>query len=147
MLNKYSRTIMKNNKSIDFNNDRQMVSSFNKLPPTQSGASFKHRNAHHESIASTTLNIVPVPVNDDKFLSPSQVAREMLYNCQVFRRKDFNVQTLMAGTGNGGGLSGDAHSSSRSKVEIATSRTGKGNISIRKNLLGIKSVLGHHQQL
>lgn len=34
-------------------------------------------------------------------LSPSQVAREMLQNCRVMRRKDFTVSPLKAGDGNG----------------------------------------------
>jgi len=34
-------------------------------------------------------------------LSPSQVAKEMLYNCKVLRRKDFTVQPLMQGSGMG----------------------------------------------
>ncbi len=34
-------------------------------------------------------------------MSPSQVAREMLQNCRVMRRKDFTVSPLKAGDGNG----------------------------------------------
>ena len=30
-------------------------------------------------------------------LSPSQIAKEMLFNCRVMRRKDFTVSPLKAG--------------------------------------------------
>ncbi len=63
-----------------------------------------------ESPLAVSIRRCPVEFNplkeimqeEGKNLSPSQIAKEMLQNCNVVRRKDFTVQPLVAGTGNGG---------------------------------------------
>jgi hypothetical protein len=64
-------------------------------------------------------------------LSPSQIAKEMLFNCKVMRRKDFTVSPLKAGE----------------KTKGADSPSNKSKISgiarIKTNLNNTRSALGY----
>ena len=65
-------------------------------------------------------------------LSPSQIAKEMLFNCRVMRRKDFTVSPLKAGEK----TKGDTNSpSNKSKIS--------GAARIKTNFNNTKSALGY----
>jgi hypothetical protein len=68
-------------------------------------------------------------------LSPSQVAKEMLLNTKVIRRKDFTVQPLKAGQGMGK----DPNSPTMKNSSFGRESD---SISIKRNLMGTKSALG-----
>ncbi len=78
---------------------------------------------------------------DGRNLSPSQVAREMLLNCKVLRRKDFTVQPLVAGSGMGT----DPNSPSNKSKRMASFRKGEA-IALQRSLLGTKSALGQNNK-
>lgn len=64
-------------------------------------------------------------------LSPSQVAKEMLFNCKVMRRKDFTVSPLKAGEK----TKDPSSPSNRSKIS--------GIARIKTNFNNTKSALGY----
>lgn len=81
------------NKSIDFND--RMSSTYNKYD-TQSRISeiSSPFGAAMQAAKKSQLEnhpLLEIMQEEGKNLSPSQVAKEMLYNCKVFRRKDFTV--------------------------------------------------------
>lgn len=65
-------------------------------------------------------------------LSPSQIAKEMLFNCRVMRRKDFTVSPIKPGERSGK----DPNSPSMK------SKASGGLAKLKSNLGGGKSVLG-----
>lgn len=95
------------NKSIDFN-DRDN-SSFGKMNTSGTTSSDINNSPFALAVIKAKRGDCPVENNplkeimqeEGRNLSPSQVAREMLLNSKVIRRKDFTVQTLKAGSGMG----------------------------------------------
>lgn len=92
------------NGSMDFN-DRQ---SYPSSPYNNKNSSVA---SDYSPFSAAVANAKKCPVEhnpireimeeEGRNLSPSQVTREMLFNCRVMRRKDFNVNPLMAGSGMG----------------------------------------------
>lgn len=94
------------NRSIDFND--RLSSGLDRTNTSATGSITDNSSPFAAACIKASLRQnCPVENNplrelmeeEGKNLSPSQVTKEMLYNCRVMRRKDFNVTALKAGTG------------------------------------------------
>ena len=132
---------LNNNRSIEFN-DRETLSITKRSGTNASDtvtSPFTISIKQAERYCQVENNPLKKVINEEgRNLSPSQIAREMLLNTKVLRRKDFTVAPLKAGQGMGK----DPNSpSNRNNVSFA--RDNSGTISVKRNLMGTKSALGY----
>lgn len=126
------------NRSLDFNDRDSTSLSLAKSNGTNDPSPFAIavKRAAYCQVENNPLKEI---INEEgRNLSPSQIAREMLLNTKVLRRKDFTINTLKAGDGMGK----DPNSPSN-KVSFERENRTNGGVSVKRNLMGTKSALGY----
>jgi hypothetical protein len=134
------------NRSIDFNERTIETISLGK----SGGATSDHGNTSvmsppftinikQASYCQVESNPLKEIINEEgRNLSPSQVAREMLLNTKVLRRKDFTIMPLKAGQG-----MGKDPNSPKTKEKVSFARENSEAVSVKRNLMGTKSALAY----